>query len=248
VQHRIASPKEASEGAASQDLWELVLLENNRQEGEAQVQAPGQSTGTHARGNQVVKPRAVGAAAAPHLRGRERGCCGRVKSHKVVKVRSGGEKEDQQEGDQDLRADLGKDLEQMCHSKDQHGIQRLPQLGRWRAKRKSKMEELEILQLELNFVNASGSGAFACIKSMYNHRPRMCQMMVFFSDNPYFWNEIVTKDYQFSTEGYEESDSSVIEWVGQAEHGDTNCMQDTTRLTFLNWLCAHKFPWIQQDC
>lgn len=41
---------------------------------------------------------------------------------------------------------------------------------------------------------------------------------------------------------YKESDSSIIELIGQAEHGYANCMQETTRLTFFNWLCAHKFP------
>ncbi|XP_051030946.1 testis-specific Y-encoded protein 1-like [Phodopus roborovskii] len=71
---------------------------------------------------------------------------------------------------------------------------------------------------------------------------RMCRMMFFFRDNPYFQNDIVTKDYDFSITGYKESDSSVIEWLGQTEYGYANFKLDTTRLTFFSWLCTRKLP------
>ncbi|ERE73343.1 testis-specific Y-encoded-like protein 1 [Cricetulus griseus] len=167
----------------------------------------------------------------------------------MMEVRNEGKNENEdehkQEGKQDRGPVLEKDLEQSCWSPHHPGIQRLPQSGRGPGNHRSKMEELEFLQLELSLVNARCSRAFARIKAKVaesNHGLRMCRMMFFFRVNPYFQNEIVTKDYEINITGYKESDSSAIEQLGQTEHGYANCIQDTTRLTFLNWLCAHKLP------
>ncbi|XP_034349033.1 testis-specific Y-encoded protein 1-like [Arvicanthis niloticus] len=304
------SPEEGSVSMAPQQFRELELLESRLLEGEAQVQAPEQSPGAPAGDNQMVKPLVIGgpvedgvslAEVVHHPDTCEEGdeaAIGELKVTEVVDVKNEGEevKEHKQEGEQDQQPELEKDPEQACDSKDQHAIQRLPQSSGGPTEGRSKIEELELLQLELSFVNARCSGALARIKARvakargpyfqrrktiiqgipgfwakaimnhpqmssiissqdedllgymlsleveYNPGLRMYRMMFSFSENPYFRNDIVTKDYELSIIGYKESDSSTIEWIGQAEHGYANCMQDTTRLTFFNWFCAHKFP------
>nr|BAW94262.1 testis-specific Y-encoded protein [Tokudaia muenninki] len=302
------SPEEGSVGVPAQEFQDLGILESSLLEGGTPIQAPEQSPG--AGDNQMVKPLVIGGPVEDwiplpevllHPDTCEEGhvaAVGELKVTEVADVKNEGEeiKQHRQDGE-DQQPALEKDPEQACDSKDQHGIQRLPQSRGGTAESRSKMEELELLQLELSFVNACYSGALAQIKTKvakmrkphferrktiiegipgfwakammnhpqmssiisnqdedllsymlslevaeYNPGPRMCRMMFFFRENPYFRNDIVIKDYQLSIIGYKESDSSTIEWIGQAVHGCANCMQDTTRLTFFNWLCAHKFP------
>jgi hypothetical protein len=82
-----------------------------------------------------------------------------------VKNESDNVKEHKQKGEQDQQANLEKDPEQACDSKDQYGIKRLPQSDGRPVECRSKMEKLELLQQELSFVNGRCSGAFAWIKA-----------------------------------------------------------------------------------
>nr|AAF63962.1 TSPY [Mus platythrix] len=303
--------EEESMGIAPQEFQELVLLESSIRKGEAPIQASEQSPSAPPGDNQMVKPLVMGGPVEDKVpvaevlhrpdtceEGHE-AAMGELKVTEMVDVKNEGEnlKGHKQKGEQDQQPELEKDPEQACDFKDQYGIQRLPQSEGRPAECRSKTEELELLQLELSFVNALCSGAYARIKAKvakmrkshferrktiiqgipgfwaktmmnhpqmssiisnqdedllnymlsleveeYNPGLRMCRMMFFFSESPFFWNDIVTKDYQLTIMGYKESGSSIIEWIGQTEHGYANCMQETTRLTFFNWLCAHKFP------
>nr|ABB89734.1 Tspy [Mesocricetus auratus] len=309
----MACPKEGREGVFPQELLELALLECDLEGGESQVHTPEKRPGSPVGDSQPVKPLVVVSGtvqtcvppeeALPQPHTWEEGnkaAMGKIKVAEM-EVRNEGKKENEDEHKKEDKHDvgpvLGKDLQQACHSKDQSGITRRPESVRQPAKHRSKMEELELLQLELTFVNARCSRAFARIrakvvkmrkahlerrkniiqaipgfwsKAMINHPQilpiitnqdedllrymlslevveannglRMCRMIFFFSNNPYFWNEIITKDYEFTITGYKESDSSVIVWIGQTEHGYANCIQDPTRLSFFNWLCTRNYP------
>ncbi|KAL1763668.1 testis-specific Y-encoded, partial [Sigmodon hispidus] len=183
AQHPMASPKEGSETVASQEFRELVLVENSLQEGEAQIQEPEQSAGAPAGDSQSVKPQVVVVGGPVEARGplaevlqqphtwKEGNvdAVAELRVTEVVEVRNEVEKDKEEEhnpkGEQDLGPDQGYGQEQAYHSKDQHGIHKLPQSGCGPAKHRSKMEELEILQLELSFVNTCYSGAFARMKT-----------------------------------------------------------------------------------
>ena len=111
-----------------------------------------------------------------------------------VKNESQEVKEHKQEGEEDQQPELEKDPEQACDSKDQHGIQRLPQSGGGTAERRSKMEELELLQLELSFVNSRCSGAFARIKAKVAkmRKPHFERRKTIIQGIPGFWAKAVS--------------------------------------------------------
>jgi hypothetical protein len=48
----------------------------------------------------------------------------------------------------------------------------------------------------------------------YNTGLRMCRIMFFFSENPYFQNDIVTKDYQLSMVGMYGHRLWGVAWAG----------------------------------
>lgn len=168
------SPEEGTLGMAPQELLESRLLE-----GESPVQAPEQCPGAPAGNNQMVKPLVIGGPVEEWLPLEEvvhhpdmceegdEAAMGELKVTEVMDVKNEGEevKEHKQEGEQDEQPELENDPQQACDAKDQHGMQRLPQSGGGPAERRSKMEELELLQLELSFVNARYSGALARMKA-----------------------------------------------------------------------------------
>lgn len=196
----MASPKERTVVMASQEL----LLEKSFQGGESQVQAAEQSPGAPAGDNQMVKLLVVSGPVEvvpqlPH-KWEERGqtAMQELKVTEVVEIRNDGKEakkeEHKQEGEQDQRPELEKDTEHACDSQDQNGIQVLPQSGRGIAKCRSKMEELELLQLEMSFVNARGSGALAQIKAKVaqTRRSHLERRKSIIQGIPGFWTKAVS--------------------------------------------------------
>lgn len=201
------SPEEGSVGVAPQEFRELVLLESSLLEGEAPIQAPEQSSGAPAGDNQMVKPLVIGGPVEDwvplpevllHPDTCEEGdeaAMGELKVIEVADVKNEREevKEHKQEGE-DQQPELEKDPEQACDSKDQHGIQRLSHSGGGTAERRSKMEELELLQLELSFVNSRCSGAFARIKAKVAkmRKPHFDRRKTIIQGIPGFWAKAVS--------------------------------------------------------
>lgn len=202
------SPEEENVGMAPQEFRELVLLESSPLEGEAPIQAPEQSPGAPAGDNQMVKPLVICgpvedwvpfAEALHHpdmYEERDETTTRELKVTELVNVKNEGEevKEHKQEGEQDQQPELEKDPEQISDSKDQQGIQRLPLPGGGSAERRSKMEELQLLQLELSFVNARCSGAFARIKAKVAkmRKPYFERRKTIIQGIPGFWAKAVS--------------------------------------------------------
>lgn len=193
---------------APQEFRELVLLESSLLEGEPSVQAPEQSPGAPAGENQMVKPLVICgpvedwvplAEVVHHPDTCEEGdeaTMAELKVTEVVDVKNESEevKDQKLEGEQDQQPELEKDPEQVCDSKDQQGIQRLPLSGGGPAERRSKMEELELLQLELSFVNACCSRAFARLKAKVAkmRRPHFDRRKTMIQGIPGFWAKAVS--------------------------------------------------------
>lgn len=196
---------------APQEFRELELLESRLLEGEAQIQAPEQRPGAPAGDNRMVKSLVIGGPVEDGIplaemvlhpdtcEERDEAAIGELKVTEVVDGKNEGEevKEHKQEGEQDQQPELEKDPEQTCDSKDtslKHGTQSLPQSSGGPTECRSKMEKLELLQLELSFVNARCSAALARIKARvakmrgphFEHRKTITQGI------PGFWAKAVS--------------------------------------------------------
>ncbi|EPQ04203.1 Testis-specific Y-encoded protein 10 [Myotis brandtii] len=69
-----------------------------------------------------------------------------------------------------------------------------------------------------------------------------CRLMFFFRSNPYFLNELIIKQYDVSLAGYRASSSTPILWFWDYEHGAPSRRQDTSSVSFFNWLSKHTLP------
>ncbi|EPQ20701.1 Testis-specific Y-encoded protein 1 [Myotis brandtii] len=66
--------------------------------------------------------------------------------------------------------------------------------------------------------------------------------MFFFRSNPYFLNELIIKQYDVSLAGYRASSSTPILWFWDYERGAPSRRQDTSSVSFFNWLSKHTLP------
>ncbi|XP_053437277.1 uncharacterized protein LOC128578966 [Nycticebus coucang] len=73
--------------------------------------------------------------------------------------------------------------------------------------------------------------------------PRHCwRMKFFFHLNPYFRNEVITKDYLLTITGYKASCSSSIQCFWDDDNEVPSIRQDTSVLSFISWLSNHNCP------
>ncbi|XP_046954325.1 testis-specific Y-encoded protein 2-like [Lynx rufus] len=70
--------------------------------------------------------------------------------------------------------------------------------------------------------------------------PRECRkILLFFGKNPYFQNEVVTKEYVLGLAGYRASHSSPIQWYPRYRQEAYRRRHDNSSLNFFNWFSDH---------
>ncbi|XP_007955397.1 testis-specific Y-encoded protein 2-like, partial [Orycteropus afer afer] len=60
-------------------------------------------------------------------------------------------------------------------------------------------------------------------------------IIFFFQKNPYFWNEVVIKEYNINVTGYTATHSTPIQWSRNYEHEAYSHRHHDTILNFFNW-------------
>ncbi|XP_071069773.1 testis-specific Y-encoded protein 3-like [Dasypus novemcinctus] len=73
------------------------------------------------------------------------------------------------------------------------------------------------------------------------HPTNSCKIIFFFGRNPYFQNEVITKEYDITITGYKASHSTPIQWLGDYECQTNSYSNSNTSLNFFNWLSDHNF-------
>ncbi|KAF3812863.1 hypothetical protein GH733_019204 [Mirounga leonina] len=68
-----------------------------------------------------------------------------------------------------------------------------------------------------------------------------CKILLFFHKNPYFWNEVIVKEYVLSAAGYGPSHSTPIQWHQTYEREAYSRRQHNTSPNLFNWFSDHNF-------
>ncbi|XP_048653708.1 testis-specific Y-encoded protein 1-like, partial [Marmota marmota marmota] len=69
-----------------------------------------------------------------------------------------------------------------------------------------------------------------------------CSMKFSFRHNPYFRNEVITKEYLVGITGYKETHSTGVQWYWDCVDEPTSSFVDARNLTFFNWLATRHCP------
>ncbi|XP_071069776.1 testis-specific Y-encoded protein 4-like [Dasypus novemcinctus] len=73
------------------------------------------------------------------------------------------------------------------------------------------------------------------------HPTNSCKIIFFFGRNPYFQNEVITKEYDITITGYKASHSTPVQWLGDYECQTNGYSNSSTSFNFFNWLSDHNF-------
>uniref|UniRef100_A0A8D2HCB5 TSPY n=1 Tax=Urocitellus parryii TaxID=9999 RepID=A0A8D2HCB5_UROPR len=69
-----------------------------------------------------------------------------------------------------------------------------------------------------------------------------CSMKFSFLHNPYFRNEVITKEYLVGITGYKETHSTGVQWYWDCVDEPTSSFVDARSLTFFDWLATRHCP------
>uniref|UniRef100_A0A8C8YE62 TSPY n=1 Tax=Prolemur simus TaxID=1328070 RepID=A0A8C8YE62_PROSS len=73
------------------------------------------------------------------------------------------------------------------------------------------------------------------------HPNSCCRIMLFFQNNPYFWNKVFTKEYLVNMIEYRASHPTPIQWYQEYECEAHSCQHQNCSLKFFNWFSDHNF-------
>ncbi|KAL4825200.1 hypothetical protein H8958_017260 [Nasalis larvatus] len=73
------------------------------------------------------------------------------------------------------------------------------------------------------------------------HPIHLCQIMLFFRNNPYFQNKVITKEYLVNVTEYRASRSTPIQWCQDYEVEAYRRRHNSSGLNFFNWFSDHNF-------
>ncbi|XP_077891687.1 testis-specific Y-encoded protein 3-like [Ictidomys tridecemlineatus] len=75
----------------------------------------------------------------------------------------------------------------------------------------------------------------------YKHPSHCCKIILFFGNNPYFRNEVITKEYLISINGYRASYSTAVQWYQEYKREACSRRHHNSSPNFFNWLTDHNF-------
>uniref|UniRef100_A0A8D2JEI1 TSPY n=1 Tax=Sciurus vulgaris TaxID=55149 RepID=A0A8D2JEI1_SCIVU len=73
------------------------------------------------------------------------------------------------------------------------------------------------------------------------HPSHCCKIMLFFGNNPYFRNEVITKEYLININGYRVFNSTVVQWYQEYKREACSRRHHNSSPNFFNWFTDHNF-------
>ncbi|MBZ3883216.1 Testis-specific Y-encoded protein 3, partial [Sciurus carolinensis] len=73
------------------------------------------------------------------------------------------------------------------------------------------------------------------------HPSHCCKIMLFFGNNPYFWNEVITKEYLINITGYRVFNSTVVQWYQEYKREACSHRHHNSSPKFFNCSTDHNF-------
>ncbi|XP_015332356.1 testis-specific Y-encoded protein 9-like, partial [Marmota marmota marmota] len=75
----------------------------------------------------------------------------------------------------------------------------------------------------------------------YKHPSHCCKIILFFGNNPYFRNEVITKEYLITINGYQASYSTAVQWYQEYKCEACSHRHHNSSPNFFNWFTDHNF-------
>ncbi|XP_076963989.1 testis-specific Y-encoded protein 3-like [Callospermophilus lateralis] len=75
----------------------------------------------------------------------------------------------------------------------------------------------------------------------YKHPSHCCKIILFFGNNPYFRNEVITKEYLITINGYRASYSTAVQWYQEYKREACSRRHHNSSPNFFNWFTDHNF-------